>query len=49
MVMRSNRCIYSNINDFSLIDKMVKRDPHILENNNTTELHWGGNTYTPRK
>lgn len=48
MVMRSHRCIFSSSSDFSLIDKMVKRDPHILKNNYTAELHWGGNTYRPR-
>jgi len=48
-VMRSNRCVFSDNGDFALIEEMVKKNPMLFENSNTTELHWGGNTYRPQK
>lgn len=48
-VMESQRCIFSDKSDFSLIEEMVKRNPLIFENSTTTELHWGGKTYRPQR
>jgi hypothetical protein len=47
-VMRSHRCIFSDKNDFSLIEKMILRNPLIFENNESTELHYGGKVYRPQ-
>lgn len=48
LVMRSHRCIFSDKGDFSLIEEMVRKKPMLFENNNHTELQWGGNTYRPQ-
>ena len=47
-VLHSDNCIFSNANDFAVIDKMLAENPNILDQPHTV-LHWGGNTYTPRR
>ena len=47
--LRSNRCIFSDIGDFTLIDKMVNENTQVFEDNYNTELQWAGKTYRPRK
>jgi len=47
-VMLSNRFIYSDNGNFSLIHKMAKKNSDIYERGNSTELLWGGNIYHPR-
>lgn len=48
-VIRSHRCIFSDKNDFTLIEKMINRNPLIFENNKSTELHYGGKVYRPQR
>lgn len=44
----SDSCVISNKNDFSIINEMLVKDPKVFDQPRTV-LHWGGNTYTPRK
>lgn len=47
-ILHSDSCIFSNNNDFSVIDEMIAKNPNVL-NQPRTVLHWGGKTYTPRR
>ena len=47
-VMNSNRCVFSQTSDFSIIDKMKAKKPDVLQLPKTS-LTWGDNTYTPKK
>ena len=47
-VLHSDNCVFSNTNDFSVIDEMLAKNPNVLDHPHTV-LHWGGNTYTPRR
>lgn len=46
--LHSDNCVYSNTNDFSVIDEMIAKNPNVLDQPHTV-LHWGGNTYIPRR
>ncbi len=45
-VMNSSRCIFSQTNDFSIIERMKNINPNILHLPKSI-LTWGGKTYTP--
>lgn len=47
-VLYSDNCIFSTVNDFSVIDEMLAKNPNVL-NQPHTVMSWGGNTYTPRR
>lgn len=47
-VLNSDTCIFSNTDDFSIIDGMLSKDPKVLDTPHTV-LHWGGHTYTPQR
>lgn len=47
-VLHSDNCVFSNTNDFSVIDEMIAKNPSVF-NQPHTVLHWGGNTYIPRR
>ena len=47
-VMNSSRCVFSQTDDFSIIEKMKAKRPDVLQLPKST-LTWGGKTYTPRK
>lgn len=46
-VLRSDSCVFSNTNNFSIIDEMVLQQPDIL-NQPHSVFQWGTKTYTPR-
>lgn len=46
-VMNSNRCIFSQTNDFSIIEKMKVKRPDVLQLPKS-KLTWGDNTYIPQ-
>ena len=47
-ILHSDSCIFSNNNDFSVINEMIAKNPNVL-NQPRTVLHWGGKTYIPRR
>ena len=47
-VLYSDNCIFSTVNDFSVIDEILTKNPDVL-NQPHTVMSWGGNTYTPRR
>lgn len=44
----SERCVFSNTDDFSVAQEMLNKNPEIFEQPHTV-MHWGGKTYTPRR
>ena len=47
-VINSQRCTYSSINDFSVIEDMLICSPNILDKPRSV-MSWGGKEYFPRK
>ena len=47
-VSRSDNCIFSATDDFSVIDEMLAKNPEVLDEPHTV-VNWGGKTYTPQK
>lgn len=47
-VMNSSRCVFSQTDDFSIIDKMKAKRPDVLKLPKTV-LTWGGKKYTTKK
>ena len=45
-VMNSSRCVFSQTDDYSIIEKMKAKRPDVLQLPKST-LTWGGKTYTP--
>ena len=44
-VMNSSRCVFSQTDDFSVVQKMKEKKPDVLQLPKTV-LTWGGKTYT---
>lgn len=47
-VIHSDTCVFSRTDNFSLIEDLLSKYPALLDMPHTV-VHWGGNTYTPRK
>lgn len=47
-VMNSSRCVFSQTDDFSIIEKMKTKRSDVLRLPKST-LTWGGKTFIPRK
>lgn len=48
ILIHSDACIFSQTNDFSLVEEVLKKNPDILDRPHIV-LHWGGKTYVPRR
>ena len=47
-LLHCDSCVFSNTPDFSIAEKMLKKDPNAFDLPHTV-LHWGGKTYFPCK
>ena len=45
-IINAERFIFSNTNDFTIVEDLLKKDPTIFSQPKTV-VHWGGKTYTP--
>lgn len=48
LVSECDSCVFSQTNDFTVIENMLAKDPHALDHPHSI-THWGGKTYFPRK